>query len=75
MVGRWGLKGNLDKNRDQVLAAGADRFATTLAETRRQLLTLTHLISAASDDGRLQASDFRLQTSGFRLQAEVQPEA
>jgi hypothetical protein len=42
-VGRWGLKGNLDKNRDQVLAAGADRFATTLSETCRQLAALAQL--------------------------------
>jgi predicted PurR-regulated permease PerM len=43
VVGRWGLKGNLDKNREAVLAAGADRFATTLAETHKQVLAFAQL--------------------------------
>lgn len=37
VVGRWGLQGNLDADREQVQAVGADLFATTLLETRKQL--------------------------------------
>ncbi len=43
VVGRWGLKGNLDKNRDQVLGAGADHFAITVSETRKQVMALAQL--------------------------------
>ncbi len=43
LVGRWGLKGNLEKNQDQVLAAGANHFATTLGETRKQVMALAQL--------------------------------
>jgi predicted PurR-regulated permease PerM/methylmalonyl-CoA mutase cobalamin-binding subunit len=37
IVGRWGLKDNVEANRAQLLAVGADRMATTLLETRKQL--------------------------------------
>ncbi len=50
VVGRWGLKGNLDKNREQALAAGADRFATTLAETRRQVMAFAQLEHRRADE-------------------------
>lgn len=45
VVGRWGLKGNLDKNREHLLSAGADYFATTLQETRNQVSNLAQLLS------------------------------
>jgi hypothetical protein len=37
LVGRWGLKGNLDQNRKQLQEAGADQVGTTLLSTRNQL--------------------------------------
>lgn len=40
VVGRWGLKGNVEKNSERLLSAGADKFGTSLAETRDQILSL-----------------------------------
>ncbi len=37
IVGRWGLKDDVDANREQLQEVGADRMATTLLETRKQL--------------------------------------
>ena len=37
VVGRWGLKGNVEENREQLTEAGADRVAMTLLDTRAQL--------------------------------------
>jgi hypothetical protein len=37
VVGRWGLKGDVDQNREQLLEAGADQVETTLLETRAHL--------------------------------------
>src|SRR5262249_38463602 len=37
VVGRWGLKGNVEQNREQLREVGADLVATTLLETRDQL--------------------------------------
>jgi predicted PurR-regulated permease PerM len=37
VVGRWGLKGNVEQNREQLRQVGADLAATTLLETRDQL--------------------------------------
>jgi hypothetical protein len=37
VVGRWGLKGNVEQNREQLREAGADEVATTLLETRDRL--------------------------------------
>jgi hypothetical protein len=34
VVGRWGLRGHVEKNIEQLRAAGADQVATTLLETR-----------------------------------------
>ena len=39
VVGRWGLKGDVEQNREQLREAGADLVATTLADTRDQLNT------------------------------------
>ena len=33
MVGRWGLKGNVEQNQEQLREAGADQVETTLLET------------------------------------------
>jgi predicted PurR-regulated permease PerM len=37
VVGRWGLKGNVEQNQEQLREAGADQVETTLAETRDHL--------------------------------------
>lgn len=37
VVGRWGLRGNLDSNREQIEEAGADLVGFTLLETRKQM--------------------------------------
>jgi hypothetical protein len=39
MVGRWGLKDNVEQNEEQLREAGADQVATTLLETRTHLNT------------------------------------
>jgi predicted PurR-regulated permease PerM len=43
VVGRWGLVGNLDRNRQQLLAAGADEVAATFRETRSQMAQVVQL--------------------------------
>lgn len=40
VVGRWGLKGSVDANREQLTEAGMDHMSTTLIETRRHLTSL-----------------------------------
>lgn len=47
MVGRWGLTGNLEKNRELLLAAGADHVSTTLQDARTQLARWIPLDSPA----------------------------
>jgi methylmalonyl-CoA mutase cobalamin-binding subunit len=37
VVGRWGLKGNVEQNQEQLREAGADQVETTLLETRTHL--------------------------------------
>jgi predicted PurR-regulated permease PerM len=39
IVGRWGLRGNVAANQEELREAGADMAATTLLETRSQLET------------------------------------
>jgi len=45
VVGRWGLKGDVEPNREQLREAGADLVATTLADTRDQLNTWLPILS------------------------------
>jgi predicted PurR-regulated permease PerM len=44
VVGRWGLTSNIEKNRDQLMTAGADHFATSLHESCTQLVQLGHFL-------------------------------
>ena len=37
LVGRWGLKGNVEENRTALAESGADHVGTTLQETLAQL--------------------------------------
>jgi predicted PurR-regulated permease PerM len=45
IVGRWGLTGGVEANREQLLDAGADLTATTLLETRSQLNSLLPILT------------------------------
>ncbi len=46
VVGRWGVKSNIDKNREQLEAAGADYVAFALAEGQTQLTSaIQHVAS------------------------------
>jgi predicted PurR-regulated permease PerM len=49
LVGRWGLKGSLDKNREQILAAGADRMATSVVETRKQIMAFAPVVAQTTE--------------------------
>jgi predicted PurR-regulated permease PerM len=48
VVGRWGLQAGIERNRDQLTAAGANYFATSLRETATQLVQLSHFLQSAS---------------------------
>ena len=45
IVGRWGLTGNVEANREQLQNAGADLTATTMLETRSQLNSLLPILT------------------------------
>ena len=47
VVGRWGLKDNVEQNEEQLREAGADQVATTLLETRRHLSTWLPVLARA----------------------------
>jgi len=47
VVGRWGLKDNVEQNEEQLREAGADQVATTLLETRRHLSTWLPVLAQA----------------------------
>src|SRR5579863_525687 len=44
LVGRWGLRGNVESNQQQLQEAGADLVATTLLETRNQMESLYSIL-------------------------------
>jgi predicted PurR-regulated permease PerM len=45
IVGRWGLTGGVEANRDRFQEAGADLTATTMLETRNQLNSLLPILT------------------------------
>ena len=45
VVGRWGLTGGVEANREQLQDAGADLTATTILETRSQLTSLLSILA------------------------------
>ena len=47
VVGRWGLKGNVEENQEQLREAGADQVETTLLETRTHLTSWLPVLSPA----------------------------
>jgi predicted PurR-regulated permease PerM len=46
IVGRFGLKSPLDKNREQLQSAGANYVTFSLAETKKQILALLPVVAA-----------------------------
>jgi predicted PurR-regulated permease PerM/CheY-like chemotaxis protein len=50
LVGRWGFKDNLERTRERLQAAGADHVATTLFESRNQLVPLVQVLAYAPED-------------------------
>jgi predicted PurR-regulated permease PerM len=65
IVGRFGLKSPLEKNREQLQAAGADYVTFSLAETHKQILALLPLIAAQTqhNDGSGDATIERVKQS------------
>jgi CheY-like chemotaxis protein len=47
IVGRWGLAGGVDANREQLQDAGGDLMATSMLETRSQLSSLLPILAQA----------------------------
>jgi predicted PurR-regulated permease PerM len=45
VVGRWGLKGKVEENQEQLRSAGADQVETTLLETRNHLVAWFPVLS------------------------------
>ena len=50
IVGRWGLTGSVEANREQFQDAGADLTATTMLETRSQLNNLLPILTQAQEN-------------------------
>jgi hypothetical protein len=50
LVGRWGEKDNKERTEKRLLAAGADKVAWTLSDSREQILPLLHV--AAINEGK-----------------------
>ncbi len=50
IVGRWGLTGGVEANREQFQDAGADLTATTMLETRSQLNNLLPILTQAQEN-------------------------
>jgi predicted PurR-regulated permease PerM len=49
-VGRWGQQENVEQTRERLRTAGADYVATSLSETRQQILSLMPVLEAAASD-------------------------
>ena len=65
VVGRLGLKSPLDKNREQLQAAGADYVTFSLAEMHKQILALLPLVAAQTqqDNGHGETALERIKQS------------
>jgi hypothetical protein len=48
VVGRWGLRANADGNREQLVAAGANHFATSMEQTAAQMAQLAQFLRPAA---------------------------
>jgi hypothetical protein len=49
VVGRWGLQSNIERNRDQLMTAGADHFATTLHDSCTQIVQLGPFLNSLKE--------------------------
>jgi predicted PurR-regulated permease PerM len=49
VVGRWGLQNNIERNRDQLMTAGADHFATTLHDSCTQIVQLGPFLNSLKE--------------------------
>jgi predicted PurR-regulated permease PerM len=49
VVGRWGLQSNIERNRDQLMTAGADHFATTLHDSCTQIVQLGPFLNSQKE--------------------------
>ncbi len=73
VVGRWGLSGNIEANREQLRDAGADLTAATILETRRQLNSLLPTLMqqqakpVTSGKDRVSQGDYAAQRNGMRI--------
>jgi len=52
VVGRWGLKGNIEQNLEQLKQAGADLVTTTLLETRDQVTAWLPVLAPQAETPR-----------------------
>lgn len=57
VVARWGLKSNVERNREQLAEAGADHFGTSLRDTSTQLVQLAHLAKPAVETVQAERRD------------------
>ena len=68
LVGRWGLRGNVEHNHTQLREAGANEMATTVLETRTQFHALLPVlvtdVPPAPDNGGGQADTSGQEPSG-----------
>jgi predicted PurR-regulated permease PerM len=49
VIGRWGLQSNIERNREQLMTAGADHFATTLHDSCTQIVQLGPFLNAQKE--------------------------
>jgi hypothetical protein len=62
VVGRWGVKSNVEKNREQLQSAGADYVAFSLAEGQTQLASaMQHVNSQNQSAERSRPQSERLK--------------
>jgi predicted PurR-regulated permease PerM len=56
-IGRWGEKDNLERMQKRLKASGADLVATTLTDTRTQVVPLLQVAAAAEPEPALASAD------------------
>ena len=71
VVGRWGLKGNVEQNQEQLREAGADQVETTLLETRTHLHAWLPVL--AQEEAKTTAGSGHGEAAGRGVTADVAP--
>jgi hypothetical protein len=56
VVGRWGIKGNIEQTQEQLREAGADHVGTTLSETRDHLVAWLPVLAEGEASVQVQRS-------------------